>query len=202
MVLSVMKQETRLTIVLALNLSMIAGLLVVGLSSLSLGVLAAGGDYVADSAAIGLGLLAIYIRNRSKGPSRATTVVALINTLFLFVITAFVIFEAIRRIAYHTPDIQALPVLIVSVIATVVMIAGAFILGSEDDEDDLHMRSVLLDTISDAVSAGAVAITGAVILAVNGLYWLDSAVALLIGLLIGYQAIKLMRDVIKSLRRS
>lgn len=196
-----MKQETRLGIVLGLNLAMIAGLLTVGLSSHSLGVLAAGGDYIADSVAIGLGLLAIYIRDRSQGPSKATSIVALINSLALLVITALVVFESLRRLLGHTPEIQGLSVLIVSTLAAILMVAGAYILSNEDDEDDLHMRSVLLDTISDAASAAAVAVVGAIILATKGFYWLDSAVALLIGLVIGYHALKLLRDVVRALRQ-
>ena len=74
-------QRRRLTVVLALNLAMIVGLVIVGLSAHSLGVLAAGWDYVADSAAIALGILAVTVRKRVGEHSKAPTVVArLINT--------------------------------------------------------------------------------------------------------------------------
>ena len=195
-----MKQETRLSLVLLLNLAMIGGLVVVGLSSHSLGVLAAAGDYIADSAAIVLGLIAIYISRHPHGYPKATSIVALINSVFLLAVTLFVIFGAIERLIGHTPEIEALPVIIVSVIGAIVMIAGIFILGNDDSKEDLHMRSVVLDTISDAVASAAVAITGGIILATKGFYWLDSAVALIIGLVIGYQAVKLLKDVIKELR--
>ena len=195
-----MKQETRLSLVLLLNLAMIGGLVVVGLSSHSLGVLAAAGDYIADSAAIVLGLIAIYISRHPHGYPKATSIVALINSVFLLAVTLFVIFGAIERLIGHTPEIEALPVIIVSVIGAIVMIAGIFILGNDDSNEDLHMRSVVLDTISDAVASAAVAITGGIILATKGFYWLDSAVALIIGLVIGYQAVKLLKDVIKELR--
>ena len=39
------------------------------------------------------------------------------------------------------------------------MTMGALIIG-DDEHDDLHMRSVLLDTISDAVAAAGLAIMG------------------------------------------
>ena len=195
-----MTQTKRLGIVLGLNLAMIAGLVIVGLSSHSLGVLAAGGDYVADSMAIVLGLVAIYLRDRSRGKSRATTFVAGLNAAFLLIVTIVVSVEALRRLLGHSPEIHGLPVLVVSSIATVVMVIGAIILKGNDG-DDLHMRSVVLDTISDAVSAAAVALTGAIIFIVHGLYWLDSAIALLLGLVIAYQAVKLLRDVVASLRR-
>ncbi|MGH3201409.1 MAG: cation transporter [Streptosporangiaceae bacterium] len=59
----------RLAIVLALNLSLVASLVIVGLAAHSLAVLAAGVDYLADAAAIGGSLFAI--RLASRPPSRA-----------------------------------------------------------------------------------------------------------------------------------
>jgi divalent metal cation (Fe/Co/Zn/Cd) transporter len=59
---------------------------------------------------------------------------------------------------------------------------------------------VLLDTISDAVAAAALAITGAIILLTKGFYWADSVVALLIAVAIAYQALRLLRDVVRELR--
>jgi cobalt-zinc-cadmium efflux system protein len=181
---------------------MIAALVIVGLSSHSLGVLAAGGDYAADSVGISLGLLAIFTRERARGRSRATTIVAFVNSLALFVVTSVVAIEAIRRLTSGTPEIHGLPVLVVSAIAALVMLAGAVIVSGDDSEDDLHMRSVLLDTAADAASAGAVAATGAVILIAKGVYWLDSVVALAVSLAIGYQALKLMREVVHRLRQA
>jgi len=195
-----MKQEIRLILVLLLNLVMIAGLVIVGLASHSLGVLAAGGDYIADATAISLGILAIRIQQQPNGYARATSVVALINALFLLIVTAFVVVMATQRLLSNTPEIAALPVVIVSVLSTIAMLIGAFVLGGDDDKDDLHMRSVMLDTISDAAASAAVAVTGVIILVTGRLYWLDSLAALLIGLFIGYHAVKLLRDLIVDLR--
>lgn len=195
-----MTQQKRLGLVLGLNVLMIAGLLIVGVTSHSLGVLAAGGDYAADSAAIVLGIVAIQIRKHPHGHPRATTFVALINSLVLLVVTGFVIVGGIRRLVRHTPEIHGLPVLIVSLVAMGSMIGAAFILGRDAGSEDLHMRSVLLDTISDAVASAGVAVSGAIIYLSARLYWLDSAMAVLIGIVIGYGALKLLRDVIADLR--
>jgi hypothetical protein len=52
-------------------------------------------------------------------------------------------------------------VLIVSGIAAAVMLAGALVLGGDDDgEEDLNVKAVLLDT----AAAARVAVSGAVIL--------------------------------------
>ncbi len=195
-----MTQSQRLSIVLTLNLLLIAGLVVVGLTAHSLGVLAAGGDSVADSLAIGLGLFAIHVRERSGGNSKATTMVAAVNATLLLLITGAVAVEGIRRLIGDSPEVNGLPVLIASTVTMVVMSLCAVIVGGDDDDDDLHMRSIVLDTIADAISAGAVAVTGAVILWTGGFYWLDPAVALIIGVVIGYQAIRLLRDAVRELR--
>jgi cobalt-zinc-cadmium efflux system protein len=195
-----MTQQKRLSLVLALNLVMITGLVLVGLSSHSLGVLAAGGDFAADSAAIILGILAIQISKHPHGHPKATTYVAFINALALLTVTTVVIYEGIHRLTSHVPKVEGLPVLIISVIATIFMVVSVFILGKDAGKEDLHMRSVFLDTVSDAVASTAVAVSGAIIYFAKGLYWLDSALAILIGLVIGYQAVKLLRDVLIALR--
>jgi cobalt-zinc-cadmium efflux system protein len=146
-----------------------------------------------------LGILAIRISQHPKGHPKATTIVALINAGLLFLVTGVVTVQALFRLTHHTPQIEALPVLIISAISAVVMGVGLLILGNTDSKEDVHMRSVILDTIADGASAGAVALTGAVIFFTHGLYWLDSAVALVIGLMIAYQAVKLLCEVIDQL---
>ncbi len=194
-----MTQLKRLSLVLGINVVMIASLLIVGLASHSLGVLAAGGDYVADSVAIVLGIMAIRITKHPHGHRQATTYVALINCLVLLGVTAFVIVGGVRRLMNNTPEIHGLSVLVVSLVAMTSMVIAVIILGNAGSED-LHMRSVLLDTISDAVASGGVALSGAVIYFTGMLDWLDSAMAVLIGVVIGFGALKLLRDVVVALR--
>ncbi|GAC1441384.1 MAG: hypothetical protein NVSMB55_08990 [Mycobacteriales bacterium] len=195
-----MSQRRRLTIVLALNLAMIAALVIVGVAARSLGVLAAGGDYVADSAAIGLGILAVTMRARHGEQSKAPTYVAGVNATALLAVAAFVVVAGLRRLLYGTPEVHGLPVLIVSAIATAVMIGGVLVLGTGAGSEDLHMRSVLLDTVSDAVASAAVAISGAVIYLTGRFSWIDSALSVVIAVIIGAGAVHLLRDVVRSLR--
>lgn len=200
-------QRRRLACVLALNLAMIAALVLVGVAAHSLGVVAAAGDFAADSVALILGLVAVVVRDHpsraSTGrPSRATTVVALINGAALLTVTVLVLLEAVQRLRHGSPDVQGLPVLIVSVISTLVMLAGASVLGLGAGREDLHMRSVLLDTLADAATAAAVAVAGAVIAVTHRFYWLDPVLAAVISLVIGVAAVKLLTDGVKELRGS
>lgn len=195
-----MSQRRRLTVVLALNLTIIVALVLVGLSAHSLGVLAAGGDYVADSTAIGLGILAVTIRDRVGEHSKAPTAVAGINAAALLTVSVLVLAAAVRRLIQGTPDIHGLPVLVVSAVATAVMLAGVLVLGTGAGREDLHMRSVLLDTVSDAVASAAVAVSGLVIYLTGRFFWLDSALSAAIAVVVGVGAARLLREVVRSLR--
>ena len=207
-----MTRTTRLAVVLLLNLALVAGLAAAGISAHSVGVLAAGGDYLADAAAIGVSLFAIGLarrpptRRRPGGDPRATAYAALLNVTLLLVVVAAVAAGAIGRLVTGPGHVHGLPVLIASGIAALVMLGGGLILrGDADDPEDsegdrANVRAVLLDTLADSAAAGGVAVTGAIILADPALAWLDPTVALVIAAVIGYQALVLIRQVVVALR--
>ena len=207
-----MTRTTRLAVVLLLNLALVAGLAAAGISAHSVGVLAAGGDYLADAAAIGISLLAIGLarraptRRRPAGHPRATAYAALINVTLLLAVVALVAADAIGRLITGAGHVHGLPVLVASGTAALVMLGGGLILrGDADDPEDsegdrANVRAVLLDTLADSAAAGGVAVTGAIILADPALAWLDPTVALVIAAVIGYQALVLIRQVVVALR--
>ena len=102
------------------------------------------------------------------------------------------------RLTSGMRQVDGLPVLIVSGIAALVMTGGELVLRrhheDETDEHDLSVAAVLLD-IADAAAAG-VAATGAIILATDGWYRLDPAVALTIAFIVAFHAIALIRKVL------
>jgi cobalt-zinc-cadmium efflux system protein len=199
----------RLSVVLILNLVLVAGLVVVGISANSLGVLAEGADYLADAAAIGVSLLAVRVsklpptQKRPQGYPMATTWAAGVNAGWLLVLSVAILVGAAGRLLNGTSEVHGLPVLIVSGIAAVVMFAGALILGGDSDNKaarDLNMRAVLLDTAGDAAAAAGVAVAGAVIYVTNGLYWLDPVVAAIIAAVVGYHAVRLLLEIFQALQ--
>lgn len=214
-------RTARLITVALLNLALVAGLVTAGLTAHSLAVLAAGGDYLADAAAIGGSLLAIRLAARPpttrhpRGHPRATTYAALVNTVLLAAVALAVIAGASRRLAAGAPTVHGLPVVVAAGTAAMVMLAAGLIAGAgEDGEGDgdsaagggsegdrANMRAVVLDTLADSAAAAGAAVTGGIILADPGLSWLDPAVALAIAAVVGYHALKLLRDVIRVLRR-
>jgi cobalt-zinc-cadmium efflux system protein len=202
----------RLIIVLALNLSLVAALVIVGLTAHSLAVLTAGVDYLADAAAIGVSLFAIRLasrppsRARPHGHPHATDIAAVINAGWLLVLNIAITVAAIQRLAAGTRPVEGLPVLIVSAVAASVMLAGALVLrgdpARDDGGEDLNVKAVLLDTAADAAAAAGVAASGAIILGADGWYWLDPATALAIAMIIAYQAQKLARQAVSAIRSS
>lgn len=197
-----MSQQRRLGIVLGLNLTLVTVLVVVGLAAHSVGVIAAAGDTAADSVALILGLIAVTVRDRSTHPRRsvAIPVVALINGGALLIVSVLIVVEALRRLLDGVPEVHGLPVLAVSALTMVVLLFGAWVLGASAANEDLHMRSVLLDTLSDAAAAGAVAIAGAVIAVTGRFYWLDPVLALAIAVVVAVPTSKLCAKAIAAIR--
>jgi cobalt-zinc-cadmium efflux system protein len=194
-----MSRAQRLTVVLVLNLALVAGLVAVGVGAHSLGVLAEGGDYLLDAAGAGLALLAIRASARRPrgGGLSPTGAAALVNAGWLLVLELIVAGASIDRLATRTPQVDGLPVLVASGVAALVMTAAALVLRGDDDGDerDVSVAAVLLDTVADAAAAAGVAVAGAVILVVGGWYWLDPAVALTIAVLLAYHAGALIRTI-------
>ena len=198
----------RLIVVLALNLGLVAALVIVGIMAHSLAVLAEGGDYLLDAAGVAVALLAIRLSARPASGARPapTDVAALVNCGWLLALEILIIGAAAERLLTRTPQVHGLPVLIVSGVAALTMTAGALVLQADPDDDDdadgrdLSVAAVLLDTVADAAAAAGVAVTGGIILAVGGWYWLDPAVALVIAVVIAYHALALLRKVLVRLR--
>jgi cobalt-zinc-cadmium efflux system protein len=206
-----MTRSQRLLIVLGLNLALVAGLIAAGAAAGSLAVLATGGDYLLDAAAVGVALLAARLAGRQrKRPGRSGRVdpvsaAALINAGWLLVLELLVAAAAVTRLTSGAPPVEGLPVLLASGLASVVMTAAALILRGDDPDGDgdrdVSVHAVLLDTVADAAAAAGTAVAGGIILATGGWYWLDPAVALVIALVVAGHAVALIRKVVARLSR-
>jgi cobalt-zinc-cadmium efflux system protein len=208
-------RAARLWMVLAANLALVAGLLAVGSTAHSVGVWAEGADYLADAAAIGVALLAQHLARRPPttrrpgGCPRITRYAAAVNAGWLLLLSLLVAAGAVDRLVRGVREVHGLPVLVVSGVAAIVMLAGALLLGGDVDDDgnddadegeELNVRAVLLDTAADAAAAAGVAAAGAVILATGGLYWLDPAVALVVAVVVAWHAVRLLHRIRAALR--
>src|SRR5215471_13718097 len=137
-----MSRTQRLIFVLVLNLGLVAGLVVVGVTAHSIAVLAEGGDYLLDAAGVAVALLAIWLaarpptRTRPGGYPNATSVAALINAGWLLILELLVAGAALDRLITRRVPVDGLPVLVMSGVAAVAMLIGALVLrGDEEDEE-------------------------------------------------------------------
>jgi cobalt-zinc-cadmium efflux system protein len=204
-----MSKDRRLTLVLLLDLLLIVALVIVGLAAHSLGVLAAGVDYLGDGAAIGLSLFALRLSHRavsdhlSRHPN-PTDIAALVNAGWLLALNIGVVAAATRRLASGAAEVHGAPVLIVSTVAAGVMLLCTVIVRAgrdgHDPGEDLNLRAVSLDLASDAAAATGLAASGAVIMVTSDWYWLDPTVALIIAVVILYHGVHLISQVLTALR--
>ena len=105
-----MTRAARLVVVLALNLALVTALLVVGIAAHSLALLAAGGDYLLDAAAVGVALFALWLSARARRSPGARPYpdagawAALVNAGWLLLLELLVVAGAIDRLVTGVPS--------------------------------------------------------------------------------------------------
>lgn len=199
------RRERRLLGVLALNVTIVAGEAVAGVISGSLGLLADAAHNLSDVAGVALALVAVrWARRpptgrRSYGYHRGTVLAAQANAALILAATALIGYEGIRRLLNPT-EVDGLPVVIVATVALLANAGSAVLL--RDKDNDVNMRAAVLHMAADAGASLGVVIGGAVILATGGFEWIDPAISIGIGLLIGWQAVKLVVETANLLLES
>jgi len=192
----------RLSIALGLNGLLVAGQVVFGLFANSVGLLADAAHNLSDIAALGMALLGVLLSrrpptaDRSYGWHRATILAALANGLLIIAVTAVIMVEAVPRLLSPEP-VEGGVVVAVALAATVLNVAAALVL--REGRSDLNMRSALLHMSADAAASLGVAAAGLVILLTGGFEWLDPAISIAIGLVIGVEAWRLVRSAVDVL---
>lgn len=180
---------------------------VFGFVAHSLGLIADAGHNLTDVAAILASLIAVRwarrrpTEQRSFGYHRATILAALGNAVSILAVTVWIVYEAVARLL-HPETVKGGLVVIVALIAAAANLFAALAVRETHGEHqghtgahggDLNMRSAMLHLIGDTAASVGVAIGGTVILLVDGAYWLDPAISIGLGLLIAFQAWKLLR---------
>lgn len=140
---------------------------VVGVLANSLALLADAGHMVTDSAAIGLSLFAFWLASRpassrrSFGFHRSEILAALVNALSLWLIAAFIFFEAARRL-FEPPEVDGGLVLVVGVVGLTVNIAALLIL-RRSSGDSLNVEGAFLHVLGDLLGSLGVIAAGLLI---------------------------------------
>jgi cobalt-zinc-cadmium efflux system protein len=176
----------------------VVGALVTG----SLVLFADAAHMAADAAGLGLSLLAVYFAarppagRRTFGYARAEILAAMANALLLLGMTAFIIYEAVRRLM-SPPVVNSGLLIVFGVIALAANVASLLLLRGSQAES-LNLRGAFLEVASDALGAAAVIVTGAVI-AATGFTRADPIASLAVGLLILPRTWHLLRETVDVL---
>jgi cobalt-zinc-cadmium efflux system protein len=161
--------------------------LVGGLLINSLALIADAGHMLSDVAALGLSLLALYYTRKphtaqkTYGYHRLEILVALVNGLILWGMSAFILYEAYDRFS-HPPAVASLPLMIIAGLGLMVNLFGVMILHPTKDQS-INLRSAFLHLLADSLGSVAAVAAGLAIF-LRGWYWFDplagAAVAVLI----------------------
>ncbi|MFZ2057903.1 MAG: cation diffusion facilitator family transporter [Acidimicrobiales bacterium] len=191
-----MTRSRRLVLALVVDLTLVAGEATGAVFAHSTGLAATAGHDLADAAALGLALVATSLAlrpataARSFGYHRATILAALANATAIVIVALGVVALGAYRLA-HPSHVQGTLVVIVAA-GGLLGNAGVALLLREHTKD-LNLRAVALHFTGDAAAALGVIVAGTVILATGRFEAIDPAVALLITLLIGAEAWRLVR---------
>jgi cobalt-zinc-cadmium efflux system protein len=196
----------RLLVALALNLGITVAEVVGGLVSGSLALLADAAHNLSDAGSVLVSYIAWRIsrretdRRRTFGYGRAETVGAVINLTTLFVIAAYLLYEAGHRI-FSPAEVAGTTMLVVGVIALVEDVAAAWVLRKETGS--LNVRSTYLHMIADALATVGV-ILGAIAIMIwgPGVWWIDPAITAAISVYIFVHAYREIRESIAVLMDS
>ena len=191
-----MTHARRLSWALFLNAAIVIAQIVAGAIAHSVGLISDAAHNLADVAAVALALFAVRTARRrpnarrSFGYHRAPILAAQANAAALLVTTGLLAVEGVRRLL-DPSEVQGGIVLVVALIALAGNLVAAKVVHGHTD---LNMRSAYLHLIGDAATSAGAGVGGAVILITDGTYWVDPAVSLAIGALIGYRAMGLLRE--------
>src|SRR5215469_7465116 len=168
-----------------------------GLMAHSLALLADGGHMVSDAAALGMSWVALRLGKRAAdaertyGYKRLEVLVAFVNGCTLFVIAAWIVFEAIRRFAAPSEVLGGtmLVVAIAGLLANIV----AFLVLNSGNRENLNMRSAWLHVLGDLLGF-VVAIIAASVILLTGWSPIDPILSVVVAILILKSAAQIVKS--------
>jgi cobalt-zinc-cadmium efflux system protein len=195
-----------LTWAFLMTVSFVAVEFAAGIVSGSLALLSDAGHMLSDAGGLGMSLAAITLAtagsaaaHRTYGWYRLEILAALANTVLLFAVAGYVVYEAIDRLG-GDHEVASTPMIVVAILGLVINLI-AFRLLAAGAQESLNLRGAYLEVIADAVGSVGVLI-GAAVIALTEWYWVDSVIAIGIGIFILPRAYKLGRDALRILVES
>ncbi len=115
---------------------------------------------------------------RTFGYHRFEILAAALNTILLFLVAFYIVYEAYQRLKYP-PEIQSLSMFVIAVIGLVVNLISMWLLHPGKNQN-LNLKGAYLEIWSDMLGSLGV-IAGALMIQYLNWLWVDSVIAVLIG---------------------
>lgn len=175
---------------------------VVGFATGSLALISDAGHMLTDVAGLTMALAAIQVAQGRRSPSatyglyRLEVLAAFFNTVLLFGIAGYILFEAWRR--FQDPsDVPGMWLLVVAGAGLAVNVIS-FALLRRGAAESLNVRGASLEVLSDLLGSIGVIVAG-IVLITTGWTYVDPIVGVGIGLFILPRAYRLGRDALRIL---
>ncbi|RYG57435.1 MAG: cation transporter [Alphaproteobacteria bacterium] len=189
--------ERSLWIALILTTSFMIAEVIGGILTGSLALISDAAHMFTDAAALAISLSAIQISKRAAdakrtfGYHRFEILAAAFNALLLFGVAIYILYEVWQR--FNTPQtVQSIPMLVIASLGLVVnLISMRLLMGGK--EGSLNIKGAYLEVWSDMLGSLGV-IVGAVVIWLTGWTWVDSIIAVAIGLWVLPRTWSLLRD--------
>ncbi len=173
-----------------------------GFLSNSLALLSDAGHVVTDIMALSLSWYAL--RQTERPPSsrmtfgyhRVGVMVAIVNAISIFAIAGVILYEAYHRLQ-QPPEVNSVLMMAVAVVGLGVNLFVTYWLRQER-KGNLNVRSAFWHALGDALASIGVIIGGAIIL-FTGWLWIDPIISVLISLVIGLAAWRILTEGVRVL---
>lgn len=172
----------------------------------SLALLADAGHMLTDAAALLMALLAVQFARRKPnarhtfGMLRLTTLAAFVNALALLVITALIVWEAVRRF-YQPQPVAGGMMLGIAIAGLLANLLSFWLLHRGSEEKNLNVRAAALHVMGDLLgSVGA--IVAALVIMYTGWTPADPILSILVSLLVLRSGWALLRESLHELLES
>ncbi|MFC1942970.1 cation diffusion facilitator family transporter [Chloroflexota bacterium] len=168
-----------------------------GIFSGSLALLGDAGHMLIDALALGLALFAMTIARRPATPSktygyhRVEIMAALANGVTLVLLAGYIFYEAYQRFL-DPPLVQTSLMLLVATIGLIANLIGMLLLRRASHEH-LNIKAAYWHIFGDTISSVGVIAAG-VIISVTDWYIVDPIIAVFIGCIILWGAVRLVRE--------
>lgn len=180
-----MSKERLLLLALILTATFLIAEVVGGVITGSLALISDAAHMLTDVAALSIALAAIRIGRRPAdalrtfGYYRFEILAAAFNTILLFFVAMYILYEAYQRVR-HPPEIHSIGMLVIASVGLIVNLVSMRLLTASQDKS-LNMKSAYLEVWSDMLGSLGV-IVGALLIRFTGFKWIDSIIAILIAL--------------------